>query len=129
MHYEFLLRVATKWILVGVHFPPSVFVERANTTQLPFLKSHFLPQCEEGVLFFFQSIWNFHYRVIGVRPTEQTIHVAIHLLEPIQIINVLSFLALVLQIYWLALMFVKSAMALINSKKPAVALTVTLIFY
>lgn len=52
-----LLRIAKNLTLVVVHFPPSAYVEKANTTQLPFLKSHFLSECEEGLLFL-QSIWN-----------------------------------------------------------------------
>lgn len=39
-----------------VKFTPSVYVEKANTTQLPLLKCHFLTWCEKG-LFFLQDIW------------------------------------------------------------------------
>lgn len=59
--------------LVGVNFPPSAYVEKANTTQLPFLKIHFLFQCEEGLLCFAEHL-GFHYRLIGVRPTAQTVY-------------------------------------------------------
>lgn len=60
LNYELHIRVSTYMTLVG---PPSAYVEKSNTTQLPFLKIHFLFQCEEGLLCFAEHL-EFHYRLI-----------------------------------------------------------------
>lgn len=60
-HYELQLKVATDVTLLGVNFSPSAYVGKANSTRLPFLKIHFLSQCEEGLLFFTDHL-EFHYR-------------------------------------------------------------------
>lgn len=70
------VKVPTGVTIVGVHFLHFADVEKENTTGLPFLKSHFLSQCEDGFLFFSKHL-EFHYRLIGVGPAAHLVYLVI----------------------------------------------------